>query len=51
MTKTKKYRAMVDLYDAAGKLIAPAGEIVAHKKIEKSLPWLLEQGYVTEEVG
>lgn len=47
----KKLRAVVDLYDAEGKLIAQAGEVVAPKKIEKSLPWLLEQGYVTEEVG
>lgn len=51
MAKAKKYRAAVDLYDAEGKLIAPAGEVVPPKKIEKSLPWLLEQGYITEEVG
>ena len=49
MAKSKQYRTQTDLYDAEGKLIAPAGEIVAPKKIEKSLPWLLEQGYVTEE--
>lgn len=47
----KRYRAVVDLYDAENTLIASAGEVVPPKKIEKSLPWLLEQGLITEEVG
>lgn len=46
----KKYKVLVDLYDADGNTIALAGEDIAAKKIEKSVPWLLEQGCISEEV-
>lgn len=47
----KKYTAAEDIYDIEGKIIALAGEDVTAKQLGKSLPWLLEQGRVTESGG
>lgn len=47
----KKYKVLADLYDAEGQIIAVVGELVAAKKLGESFNWLVEQGYVVEEVA